>query len=58
MFRRLFAIETAALRASTEDNSASRQELSDYTPSEMLRDVSRFVGTPSRYGMWSSRATV
>ena len=57
MFRRLFAIETAALKANSEDTS-SRQEQSDYTPNEMLRDVSRFVGTPSRYGMWSSRATV
>lgn len=57
MFRRLFAIETAALQASKEDTS-SRQEPSDYTPGEMQRDVSRLVGTPSRYGMWASRATV
>ncbi|WP_419730105.1 hypothetical protein [Lichenicola sp.] len=57
MFRRLFAIETAALQASREEN-APRQEASDYTPGEMLRDVSRFVGTPSRYGMWASRSTL
>lgn len=57
MFRRLFAIETAALRAHADDEAA-RQDHSDVPPHEQLRDLARYAATPSRYGMWSSRATI
>ncbi|MGI4746685.1 MAG: hypothetical protein ACRYGI_11875 [Janthinobacterium lividum] len=56
MFRRLFALETQALQASTDD-IAARQEQSDYSNRDTVRDISHLVGSSSRHGMWASRAT-
>ncbi len=55
MFRRLFAIETAALQTRA-DETTLRQDMPSYPPGESLRDLSRFASTPSSYGIWSSRA--
>ena len=55
MFRRLFAIETAALRLQA-DEAALHQDAPAYRPGESLRDPARFASPPSCYGIWSSRA--
>ena len=56
MFRKLFALETAALQAS--EDSQLRQEQPAYPLGDSLRDLARFTAIPSRYGMWSTRASV
>lgn len=56
MFRRLFALETQALQANADD-TAGRQEQSDYSNRDSVRDISHLVGSSSRHGMWASRAT-
>lgn len=55
MFRRLFAIETAALQTDI-DNQALRQDQGGQIMGNGLRDMSRSAATPSCYGMWASRA--
>lgn len=56
MFRRLFALETQALQARTDD-LVIRQDQSDYANRDTVRDISCLVGSSSRHGMWASRAT-
>jgi len=56
MFRRLFALETQALQARTDD-LVIRQDQSDYANRDTVRDISHLVGSSSRHGMWASRAT-
>lgn len=53
MFRRLFAIETAALRS---DDTALHGDRLVHPVGESLRDATRFASTPSCYGIWSTRA--
>lgn len=55
MFRRLFAIETAALQSHADDVASHHDHLV-HPVGESLRDMARFVSTPSCYGMWSTRA--
>ena len=55
MFRRLFALETAAILTRADD-AAPRQDMPSHPPGESLRDLSRFAATPCSYGIWSSRA--
>ena len=55
MFRRLFAIETAAIKTRA-DETMLRQDALSHPPGESLRDLSRFASTPSSCGIWSSRA--
>lgn len=55
MFRRLFAIETAALQTHI-DSQALRQDQGGQSTGDGLRDLSRSAATPSCYGMWASRA--
>ena len=57
MFRKLFALETAALHAS-EDAAQLRQDQPAHPLGDSLRDLARLTATPSRYGMWSTRASV
>jgi hypothetical protein len=54
MFRRLFAIETAALHVD-EDAVPCQHEQWEHPLGEALRDLTRFTAIPSCYGMWSSR---
>ncbi|QKE89562.1 hypothetical protein HN018_05435 [Lichenicola cladoniae] len=56
MFRRLFALETQALQARTDD-LVIRQDQSDYANRDTVRDISYLAGSSSRHGMWASRAT-
>ena len=57
MFRKLFALETAALHAS-EDAVQIRQEQPAHPLGDSLRDLARFTAIPSRYGMWSTRPSI
>ena len=57
MFRRLFAIETAALQI-RDDEVSLREEQPAHPFGESFRDLSRYTAIPSRYGMWSSRTSI
>lgn len=59
MFRRLLAIETAAIQSAClhVDESAFRQDQPAHPFGGSLSDPARFAATPSCYGMWSSRAS-
>jgi len=57
MFRRLFAIETEALRTNADDLTL-RQEHADYPATENMRELARFAATPSRFGPWACRAAI
>lgn len=55
MFRRLFAIETAALQIQDGDHSA-RGEQAPHPHGDSMLELARYSASPSCYGMWSSRA--
>ena len=54
MFRRLFAIETAAIRNAAEQG-ADRYDGQAPSLVDSLRDLARPMGAPSYYGLSSTR---
>ena len=54
MFRKLFAIETAALQHRDDDNHHDQPARIAAVP---LSDMARFMAVPAGYGMWASRAS-
>lgn len=57
MFRRLFAIETAAIQTRFNEASGCHDQ-TEHGMGESLRDLARSAATPSCYGMWSARTAV